>query len=138
MARRGAAILAVGALAPLAALLSSCTLGANDDPFNVTIKNNTSQTVVDHGYFVTRPGTSDGGGAVVLKPGQSFGEPEFANEGVGQDKISTLSGKTLGCLPFQFSENELGLRVNVTEMVRCHSWGNPPGNSNHDWPNRNY
>jgi hypothetical protein len=120
-------------------VLSGCTLGADDDPFNVKIVNNTSDTVVDHGWFVTKPGTSDGGGPVVLKPGKSFAESEFANEGVDQDKISTPSGKTLGCLPFQFSENPpLTIRVEVTEMVQCHNWGNPPGNSKYDWPDRKY
>jgi hypothetical protein len=125
------------ALVGIAFPLQGCTLGANDVSFTVTIQNNTSHTVVDHGYFVTKPGTSNGDGAVVLKPGQSFGEPEFANEGVDQDRISTPSGKTLGCLPFQFSENPaIAIRVMITEMVRCHDWGNT--NSKYDWPDPKY
>ena len=137
MGRRGFATIAVGSLASIAPLLSSC--GANDNPFTVSIRNDTTQTVVDHGYFVTKRGTSDGGGAVILKPGQSFVESEFANEGVDQDRITTLSGTRLGCLPFQFSNNPpVTIRVKVTEMVRCHNWGIPPGNSKYDWPDRKY
>ena len=54
--------LAVVALVPVVLLVQSC--GANDDPFTVTIMNNTPHTIVDHGYFVTVPGTSNSGGMV--------------------------------------------------------------------------
>ena len=123
---RVALVLAVGAVGIIgfAAAAAGISIGANDDPFTVTIRNNTSQTVIDYGYFVTMPGTSNGGGAVVLGPGQSFGESEFANEGVDQDRITSVGGKTLGCLPFQFSENPpVPFEVNVTEMVPCRNWG---------------
>jgi len=135
---RVALIVAVAAVAMIAFAASAAgiSLGANDDPFTVTIRNNTSQTVVDHGYFVTVPGTSNGGGAVVLRSGQSFGEPEFANEGVDPDRITSLGGTTIGCLPFQFSENApKPLVVKVTEMVPCRQW---PEYSKEDWPDPDY
>jgi len=129
-------VLLLASLTVSALLLSAC--GANDNPFTVTITNNTGQTVVDHGFFVAQPGTSNGGGAVVLKPGQSFGEPEFANEGVDPDRITTLAGQTLGCFPFQFSENApTPLVVNVSQMVPCKKWV-PESTQPHDWPNLNY
>jgi hypothetical protein len=111
-------------------------LGANDDPFQVKILNDTSQMVIDHGYFVTLPGTSDGGGPVTLPPGRSFEEPEFANEGVDQDRITTLGNKTLGCLPFQFSKNPpIVLVVKISEMVRCRTINPITGaESKTDWP----
>ena len=103
----------------------------------MTIRNNTSQIVIDYGYFVTVPGTSNGGGAVVLRPGQSFGESEFANEGVDQDRITSVGGRTLGCLPFQFSENPpVPFEVDVTEMVPCRNWGD--SESKVDWPDAKY
>jgi len=117
-------------------LLSAC--GANDDPFTVTITNDTGQTVVDHGFFVTQPGTSNGGGAIVLKPGKSFDESEFANEGVNPDRITTSTGRPLGCFPFQFSENvPTPLVVKVSQMVPCQKWV-PHTTQPHDWPNPNY
>jgi hypothetical protein len=110
--------------------------GFEDVSFNVTVTNNTSRTVVDHAFFITQPGTSNGGGTVVLKPGHSFDDPEFANEGVDPDRITNLAGKTLGCFPFQFSEDVSGLRVKLTEMVPCKHWV-PESNQPKDWPNPN-
>jgi hypothetical protein len=139
MRRANSSLLAIDLLASAAMLLQGCSIGAYDDPFTVTIVNDTHQTVVDHAWFVGMPGTSNGGGPVVLKPGGSFGESEFANEGVDQDRITTLSRKTLDCLPFQFSENPpVAIRVMLTQMLPCQNWGNPPGNTKFDWPDRNY
>jgi len=122
----------------LALLLTGCGIGANDDPFPVLMTNNTHQTLVDIAWFVTTPGTSNGGGQVVLKPGQSFAEEETANLGVSQDRITTLAGKTLGCLPFQFSENPpVEITVDLTEKVPCGHWGDGK-QSKHDWPYRKY
>lgn len=135
-----ALIVAIGALSTVGflAAASGLTLGANDDPFTVTIRNDTSQTVTDYGYFVTVPRTSNGGGATVLKPGHSFDESEFANEGVDQDRITSLGGKVLGCLPFQFSENPPEpFEVNVTEMVPCKNWRDE-AQSKTDWPDPKY
>ena len=129
MGRLAKASLLLAAISTSALLLQAC--GANDDPFKVKIINDTGQTVVDHGYFEGQP--------EVLKPGRSVDEDEFANEGVGQDRITSATGRTLGCLPFQFSENPpVEVRVKLTEMVPCRNWGNPSGNSRYDWPNRSY
>jgi hypothetical protein len=118
--------------------LQACSLGANDDPFSVTVTNNTSHTVIDHSFFTTIPGTVNGGDPIVLQPGHSFGESEFAGEGTDPDRITSLSGKTLGCLPFQFSENApTKIDVRVTQMVRCRHWGNEV-ESPKDWPNPSY
>jgi hypothetical protein len=114
--------LALAALTSLALFLCSCTLGAEDVPFTITVTNNTPQTVVDHEFFMTKPGTVNGGGAVVFKPGHSYSESEFSNEGVDPDKLTTLSGKTLGCFPFQFSQDDPGLRVKLSQMVPCKHW----------------
>ena len=122
MRRIGTGFLAGIALLPLALMCQSCTggLGGFEDvPFTITVTNNTSRTVVDHEFFMTKPGTVNGGGAVVFKPGHSYSESEFANEGVDPDRLTTLSGKTLGCFPFQFSQDDPGLRVKVSQMVRC-------------------
>lgn len=119
-----------------ALLLQAC--GANDDPFTVTITNNTDHTVVDDSFFLPKPGTTVSGDPVLLKPGHSFGETEFANEGVDPDRITTPSGKTLGCFPFQFSENApTPLVVKVSQMVPCKRWV-PESNLPRDWPNPNY
>jgi hypothetical protein len=120
-----------------AILLTAC--GANDGPFTVTIVNDTTQTVVDHGYFITVPGTSNGGGRVVLKEGHSFEEDEFANEGVDADRITTLGGETLGCLPFKFSENPpVAVVVKVSEMVPCGNSGGSKAVGGADWPFPSY
>jgi hypothetical protein len=120
-----------------AVLLGAC--GANDNPFTVTIVNDTAQTVVDHGYFVTQRGTSKGGGAVTLKPGHSFGESEFADEGVDADRITSPGGETLGCLPFKFSNNPpVTLVVKVSEMVPCGNSGGSSAVGGHDWPSSKY
>lgn len=120
-----------------AVVLGAC--GANDNPFTVTIVNDTSQTVLDHGYFVTQPGTSHGGGVVSLKPGHSFGEGEFANEGVDSDRITSLDGKTLGCLPFKFSQNPpVPVVVKISEMVPCDDSGGSSAVGGHDWPSSKY
>lgn len=124
------------ALFPLALVCQSCSggLGGFEDvPFTITVTDDTSQTVVDHEFFMTKPGTVDGGGAVVFKPGHSYSEGEFSNEGVDPDKLTTLSGKTLGCFPFQFSQDDPGLRVKVSQMVPCKHWV-PESNLPRDWP----
>jgi hypothetical protein len=84
------------------------------------------------------PNTSDNGQVIVLGPGRSFAESEFANEGVDPDRITSPSGKTLGCLPFQFSENApTPVVVNVTQMVICKHWA-LESNLPKDWPNPSY
>ncbi len=127
------------ALIGAAILLQGC--GANDDPFTVTIKNDTSAAIVDHSFFGAAygtPGTSHNGQVITLTPGRSFAETEFANEGVDPDRVTSLSGKTLGCFPFQFSENApTSVVVKVTQMVRCKNWV-PESNLPRDWPNPNY
>ena len=131
-------LVTVPALAGLA-VASGLHLGAEDVPFNVTVTNNTSRAIVDHSFFGadygTR-GTSDNDQVVVLKPGHSFGEAQYPNEGVDPDRITSLNGKTLGCLPFQFSEfPPKSLDVKVTEMVPCRHW---PELSKEDWPDPKY
>jgi hypothetical protein len=136
MARRRVAIGSTLAVLVCSMLLQSCR--ANDDPFTVTVVNNTSERVIDYAFFVTIPGTSNGGGAVLLQPGESFADPEFANLGTDPDRITTVGGKVLGCLPFQFSENPpKDVTVNITEMVRCKHWAYE-ANSPRDWPNPDY
>src|ERR1700677_313894 len=106
----------------VAIILQGCGLGAEDVPFTITITNDTSNTIVDHTFFSTVP-SSRGVGAVVLKPGHSFKEAEYANEGVDPDRITSLSGKTLGCFPFQFSRSTpQPFDVKVTQMVPCRRW----------------
>lgn len=133
MGKRRTAVLALAALTPFALVLCGCTLGAEDVSFTITVTNNTHQTVIDHEFFMTKPGTVDGGGPVVFKPGHSYSESEFSNEGVDPDRLTTLSGKTLGCFPFQFSQDDPGLRVKVSQMVPCKRWV-PESNLPADWP----
>src|ERR1700677_5137271 len=136
MGRLARMALLLTALSTVALLLQAC--GANDVPFTVTISNNTGHTLIDHSFFTPKPGTSSGDDPVVLKPGQSFGEPEFTNEGTDPDTITTVAGKVLGCLPFQFSENpSKSLVVKVTETVPCRHWAFE-ANSPKDWPNPHY
>jgi hypothetical protein len=135
------ATLALSALAPLALLLTSCTLGAEDVPFTVTVTNNTPNTIVDHTFFGAPFGTkgrSRNFMEVTLPPGRSFGDSEFYNEGVDFDRITTLSGQTLGCLPFKFSEEPpTTLDVKVTQAIQCRHWSKY-GSNRKDWPNPKY
>jgi hypothetical protein len=118
----------------VAVSLEGCGLGSEDVPFTVTITNDTPNTIVDHSYFSTVH-SSRGVGAVVLRPGRSFKEPEYANEGVDRDRITSLSGKTLGCFPFQFSRNApQPFYVKVTQMVPCR----PSKHLRDDWPSVKY
>jgi hypothetical protein len=139
MRRRGMATLAVAVLALLVLLLSSC--GAEDVPFTVTVSNDTSHTIIDHVFFTVNYGTKDAssnGRIVTVLPGHSFGEGEYSNEGVDPDRITNLSGKTLGCFPFQFSETPpKPLVVKVTQLVPCRHWA-LESNLPKDWPNPNY
>lgn len=97
--------------------------------------------IVDHSFFGAVYGTSntsDDGQVITLKPGHSFVENEFANEGVDPDRVTSLSGKTLGCFPFQFTENAPApVVVKVTQMVMCRDWI-PESNQPKDWPNPSY
>ncbi len=140
--RRVLIVLGVVALGlAVVASISGIGIGANDDPFTVTITNNTPHPIVDHSSFGAAYGTKDafdGGMIIVLKPGQSFQDAEFANEGVHPDRITSVGGKTIGCLPFQFSENvPKPLVVKVTERVPCRHWI-PGSNLPKDWPDANY
>jgi hypothetical protein len=129
MGKRGAGLLVVGALVPLAIFLQGCSggLGGFEDvPFNVTVTNDTAHDVVAHPSFENGP--------VLLKPGHSFSEIQESNEGVNPDRITSVGGTTLGCLPFQFSQNVSNLRVRVTQMVPCKHWGFQE-NLPRDWPN---
>jgi hypothetical protein len=139
MKRPGVA--AIGGLVLLfALLLSACGIGANPDSFTVMVTNNTSRTIVDHTFFGAAYGTPDVSRndlVITAKPGHSYGVTEDANQGTDPDRITSLSGKTLGCLPFQFSENDDSLEVKITQMVRCRDWGYKV-NMPRDWPNPNY
>jgi hypothetical protein len=123
------------------ALVSGCGIGANDDPFNVTIMNDTASTIVDHTFFDAARGDQHVSGndqTIAAGPGASFGVTEFANLGTDPDRITTFSGRTLGCLPFQFSEDPpVQPVVKVTQMVPCRHWGNEV-ESPRDWPDPNY
>lgn len=135
------ATLCVAVLALIATLLSSCTLGAEDVPFTVTVVNDTPHTVVDHVFFSVNHGTkevSSNGQIVTVPPGHSFGEAEYSDEGVDPDRITDLGDETLGCLPLKFSENPpKPVSVEITQMVKYHHWSQY-GSTRKDWPNPNY
>ena len=133
--------LTVAVLALMATVLSSCSLGAEDVPFTVTVVNDTPHTVVDHVFFGVNAGTKDAsssGQVVRVAPGHSFGESEYSGLGVDPDRITDLGGETLGCLPFKFSEDPpRSVSVEVTQMVQCKHWAYE-SDSPKDWPNPNY
>jgi hypothetical protein len=115
--------------------------GFQDVPFTVTIANDTRETIIDHSFFGTNYGTKGVSGkygqTVVVPPGQSFRESEYYNEGVDFDRITTASGTTLGCLPFQFSKQPpKTLTVRVTQMIPCQRWSQY-GSDRQDWPDPN-
>jgi hypothetical protein len=123
------AVVALGLLCGLS--LQGCGLGAEDVPFNVRVINDTSHTVVDQ----TDEDASD---STTLKAGQSFLDSEFTNEGVRPDRITSLSGATLGCLPFQFTNTPPAtLVVKISQMVPCRHWA-VGSNIRRDWPDPKY
>ena len=118
-------VLALLVLASL--LLNACGVGAEDIPFNIKITNDTSQTVVDWADEYANY-------SVVLPPGHSFLESEYTNEGVRPDRIKSVSGQTLGCLPFQFTDTPPStLEVGISQMVPCKRWG-VGSTTREDWP----
>jgi hypothetical protein len=131
--------LAAAAVVLLSLFVSACG-GFEDYPFTVTIQNDTARTVVDHSFFGVNYGTKGASSnllVVRVPPGHSFGEAEFENEGVDFDRITTLSGETLGCLPFQFSNQPpKPLTVEITQMVKCQRWSQY-GSNRKDWPDPN-
>jgi len=113
----------------LGLLVEGCGLGAEDVWFNVKVADNTPHAVLDQEYF---------GSPTMLKPGDSLLDHEYANEGVMPDRITSLSGQTLGCLPFQFTNTPPGtLEVKISQMVPCRHWAQG-STSLHDWPNPKY
>lgn len=138
---RVTAILFVAVVVLIAPLLSSCTLGAEDVPFTVTVVNDTPDTVVDHVFFSANAETKDAssnGKIVKVATGHSFGEAEYPDLGVDPDRLTDVGGETLGCLPFKFSHKPpTPVSVEVTQMVMCHHWSQY-GSVRKDWPNRNY
>jgi hypothetical protein len=115
----------------LSLLLSACGLGAEDVPFNVKITNNTSHMVVDWADEYTKY-------SVALMPGRSFLESEYTNEGVRPDRIASVSGRTLGCLPFQFTDTPpTTLEVEISQMVPCKHWA-IGSTIRRDWPDPKY
>ena len=131
----------LSALILLTVLLQGCTGGFDDDVFDVTITNNTGSSIVDHTFFGAACGVKDvspNGQVITVSPGETFAVAEFANEGTDPDRITTLSGRTLGCLPFQFSENPpVQPVVKVTQMVPCRHYGYEVTYPR-DWPNPKY
>jgi len=115
--------------------------GFDTNPFSIRIVNDTSATVIVHSHFGAAYGTVDesaNGMTITLLPALGFDDTVIANEGVEQDRVTNLSGKTLGCLPFQFSENTPStLTVNVTKMVPCKKWTEWQ-TSKKDWPDPKY
>jgi hypothetical protein len=115
--------------------------GFDTNPFQVRIFNNTSSTVIVHSHFGAAHGTRDdsaNGMTVTLQSAHAFDDTVIANEGVEQDRVSDRAGKTMGCLPFQFSENTPAtITVKITEMVPCKSWVIGQS-SKEDWPNHNF
>ncbi len=111
----------------LGLFVQGCGLGAEDVPFNVKVTNNTLRAVVDDQ-------DETAGQSVVLEPGQSRVDSEYTNEGVRPDRVTSISGKTLGCLPFQFTRAPPGtLEVKISQMVRCRRWA-PGEQVSRDWP----
>jgi hypothetical protein len=78
--------------------LEAC--GAQDAGFNLELKNDTSNSVV------VRPCNGECQSfvaAITLHPGQSLGTAQDADGVLRPIEISSLSNKTLGCLPFRFN-----------------------------------
>jgi hypothetical protein len=100
-------------------------------PFNVKVTNDTSHAVVEQT-------DEDASYSTVLTPGQSFLDPEYTNEGVQPDRMTSPQGETLGCLPFQFTETPSHtLKVRTSQLVKCKRWA-VGANISHDWPDSRY
>jgi hypothetical protein len=108
---------------------------ANDDGFEVTLKNNTSQSVVDHGCDDSSCHTVEAG--VVLKPGQTFQDFSDPDGIIRSELIRSSSGVLLGCLPFPFSKTPTTkATAYISEMVPCGGSGGASQIGTHDWPFR--
>ncbi len=119
-------------------LLAACgvpDIGSNDDLFNVTVLNNTKQTVVDQSC--SNSSCSSHNEDVALKPGKTLNDGEDPDGVVRSDRIVSTSGSVLGCLPFRFhSAPRITLVVNVSEMVPCGSTGGVSFTLGKNWPRR--
>lgn len=113
-------------------VLQAC--GADDITFQAKVINNSPNAVVDRqcnitcNRFFTR---------VVLRPGQSTNDNESPDGVQEPDRITSLSGKVLGCLPFRFANvPSAQVAVKISQMVPCGESDGTDKTHGHDWPNR--
>ena len=119
-------------LLPLLAGLLIVSGCGNDSggPFNFPLKNDLHEPVVLQNCLnaqctkVNNPTTFAAG-----QVAQDVGVPDQILRSL---KVSTQSGKVLGCLPIRFSAQPGGgFQINVSEKVPC---GNSGGSDGSDWP----
>lgn len=120
------------AIALSSVILAAC--GASDVPgFLLTVHNDLPRTVnIDP---CIHNNCESFAAEVRLKPGADFSSPQTADGALRPFKVTTLSGQTLGCMPFQFHRNPPPQAViDISRMVPCGGTGGSASVSGRDWP----
>jgi hypothetical protein len=125
-------LLLLGAL-----VLTGC--GANDNPFNLEVKNNSSETVLVKACNGYSTACNSAAYTLVLRPRQSAATGQDPDGIFRPMMVTTQSGARLGCLPFQFSQiTPPSAVVKISQMVPCgHSLGGA-ATGGRDWPFHKY
>jgi hypothetical protein len=125
----------------LVALLAGTGCVANDTLFDFNVTNNMGFAVIirqcgNASCTNTSPPYSS---PITLKNGQSYPDAGDPDGVLRAEKVFSLSGKTLGCLPFRFSDTPPAtFAVRISQMVPCDRSGGSSAVGGHDWPSRRY
>jgi hypothetical protein len=120
------------AFALCALLLQAC--GAEDVPgFSLELKNNLSMSVkVQPCVQVTCKSFA---ATVILKPDHVMSTPQTADGIFRPYRVTSLSGATVGCLPFKFKRNPVGKAVvEIGQSVSCGNSGGANAVDGNNWP----
>jgi hypothetical protein len=117
-----------GLLIAVQIILASC--GRGGGPFNFGLYNNLHETVVLKTCSNTKCTSTFN--ATTFVPGQRAQDVGVPDGAPRAEALFSLSGRELGCLPFQFSTTPPGnLQVYLSELIPC---GHSGGVHGHDWP----
>jgi hypothetical protein len=107
--------------------------------FSVKVENDLSETVVVGACNGYAPSCSSVAYSLTLSPGVSSSTSQEPDGTFRPMKVSTKSGRTLGCLPFRFDNvTPPTFVVRVSQMVPCGQSLGRKTTEGHDWPDAKY
>lgn len=124
---------ALVSVAAVAIITVTTACAANDEQFNLSIKNDTSQAV-DVGAC-NHDSCQSFAYTIRLRPGRSGNSAQDPDGVFRPMEVQSQAGAVLGCLPIQLSKVPPTTTViDISRMVPCGNLGGSEITGGHDWP----